>query len=471
MKAFGEWFAERTGKHVEFDITDPANRMVVVWIFELLRGESVRDFANNFRCWLAALGLLDLARTILATNALELPAPAKLIERMSDAQRDAFQALCSASQLHFEKIEAGKNSFEGYRLSHPQIDWLLYREWASPPATLAQQWGRELAQSLAVAAKSADWTFGNKLIHALGTSSKLAEAMLDAAHTNVGTIDQALNELYRKQNVELLFRRYRVIAALARNGVQGLRDKLIPTQFNTRFSLAKQTPQPKELRAHVAGWLWRLGETDGYQKASNELHSAARSIIFGVAETSGVAFTLRVILSKCTDRTAAVRLAMDWLQANPTHPEAYITLNTLVGSWPQDDDILKFALIWLQGNSSHQKAYQLLAPLVAARPANDQLVGAALKWIEENPTHRDAYWLLAPLVAARAANDNVIGADLPSNGSKTTPSTSRRTTYLWPWWLHTRSTKRCRQSRLGRSKGDQDCAQVGRRQSQAPAGL
>jgi hypothetical protein len=107
MEAFGDWFTERTGKRVELDITDPANRMLVIWIFELLQGKSVREFAGNFKRRLQALDLFDLARAILATNALELPAPVKLFESLSDPQRDAFQSLCSASQLHFEKVEAG----------------------------------------------------------------------------------------------------------------------------------------------------------------------------------------------------------------------------------------------------------------------------------------------------------------------------------------------------------------------------
>ena len=69
---------------------------------------------------------------------------------MSDSQRDTFQALCSASQLHFEKVEGGVEALGGYRLSHPQIDWQLYREWATPPATLAQHWGRDGAVAICV---------------------------------------------------------------------------------------------------------------------------------------------------------------------------------------------------------------------------------------------------------------------------------------------------------------------------------
>ena len=40
MEDFRKWFAERTNQKVEVDATDVANRMLVVWIFELLRGES-----------------------------------------------------------------------------------------------------------------------------------------------------------------------------------------------------------------------------------------------------------------------------------------------------------------------------------------------------------------------------------------------------------------------------------------------
>src|SRR6185369_6632490 len=181
---------------LELDATEPANRMLVVWIFELLRGESIREFAGNFKRRLIGLNLFDLARAILAINALELPAPAKLVEGMSDNQRDAFQALCSDSQLHFEKVEGGVEALGGYRLSHPQIDWQLYREWASPPATLAQQWGRDLARPLVAEAKEPNAFLANNLIFRLSTSSRLSERGAGDLHTGVGTINQALTELY-----------------------------------------------------------------------------------------------------------------------------------------------------------------------------------------------------------------------------------------------------------------------------------
>jgi hypothetical protein len=70
MEDFRDWFMARTGERVELDATDVANRMLVVWIFELLRRESIREFAGNFRHRLIALSLFDIVRAILAINAL-----------------------------------------------------------------------------------------------------------------------------------------------------------------------------------------------------------------------------------------------------------------------------------------------------------------------------------------------------------------------------------------------------------------
>ena len=74
---------------------------------------------------------------------------------------------------------------------------------ASPPATLAQHWGRDLGDLLIAAAKCHDWPLENELIFQLSTSSKLSEGGIENLHIEAGTIDQALSELYRKQSAEL----------------------------------------------------------------------------------------------------------------------------------------------------------------------------------------------------------------------------------------------------------------------------
>jgi hypothetical protein len=408
MEAFGDWFANRTGEQVKLDRTDPANRMLVIWVFELLQGESLLNFAGNFKRRLVALDLFDLARTILAANALEMPAPAGLFESLSDNQRDTFQALCSASQLHFERIDAGIEAFEGYRLSHPQIDWQLYREWVSPPATLAQHWGRDLALSLIAAAKDCDWAYANEFIYGLSTSSKLSEGIVDNLHTGIGTIDQALTELYRKQAQELSpHEAMRQLPRWLEVMFRGLSTNLDPDPIQQAVQLASVEPQPSELPSAVAGWLWRLSEINAYRHRTNELRAAAQSIIFGASEKRLIGSTLSIIASKSIDRAAGMQLSKRWLETNAVNPEARLTIGTLLGGWPQDDAIAVAAQHWLDGNLTHPQAYQLLETLVAARPADDNVAGLALKWLEDNPKHPQAYHVIAPLVAARPADDKV----------------------------------------------------------------
>ena len=413
METFRDWVAERTGRQLELDTTDVANRMLVVWIFELLRGESIREFAGNFRRRLIGLGLFDLARAILAANALELPAPTKLVESMSDNQRDAFQALCSASQLHFEKVEGEVEALGGYRLSHPQIDWQLYREWASPPTTLTQQWGRDLARSLVAEAWDPSAALANNLIFRLSTSSKLSEADIENLHTGAGTIDQALSELYRKQSAELsLEEAAPVLPRWLEVTFRGLARNLDPDPVQQALRLASHELQIKALPPFVAGWLWRISELDAYRDSTNELRAAAQSIIFVAPPKAGIGPTLGVIASKSAHRQAALQLCKKWLQENPTYEDAYVAIGSLLGAWPQDEEVIVAGWRWAEGNLSHNHAYWLLAALVAARPADDRVVGVALKWVEDNPRHQQAYELIKALAAARPADDKVVGIGL-----------------------------------------------------------
>ena len=57
----------------------------------------------------------------------------------------------------------------------------------------------------------------------------------------------------------------------------------------------------------------------------------------------------------------------------------YVAISTLIGSWPQDEEVILAGQRWVEDNPTHQQAYHVLAPLVAARPADDQVVGIALE--------------------------------------------------------------------------------------------
>ena len=409
MRAFGNWYEERTGNPFTLGTADLSNRMLVVWMFELVQGKSVREFSRSFKIRLVEQGLFELARTILAANALELPAPMKLFENLSDSQRDAFLALCSESQLHFEQTDPSTEAYGGYRLSHPQIDWHVYQEWASPPATLAQTWGRDLAQSLVALVIASTEDSAAQLIYRLGISSKLSEEITDSLLTTPGTLDQALRELYCKQTAEIateesvsllprwldvLFRRPKL--------------RLDPDPIQQAIKLANYNPLPEELHPSVAGWLWRLSEVDAYKRVSTQVRVAAQSIIFGDPERIGISSALTVIASKSEDRQAALQLCKRWLRDHAAHEFALRPLETLISAWPQDGELIEAAQRWIIGNPNHTLVYRLYMSLVAARPDDDKLIANALKWTADNPAHQQAYQLLAALVAARPDDDKLI---------------------------------------------------------------
>jgi hypothetical protein len=413
MEAFRDWVKQRKNQEIDLDIPDVSNRMLVVWIFELLRGQSLREFSSNFKRRLIALDLFNIAREILAINALELPAPKKLIDSMSDSQRDTFQALCSASQLHFEKVDNTTDSSWGYRISHPQIDWQIYQEWASPPATLAQNWGRDLAATLIASAKDSKFHQGNALVFRLSNSSKLSELAADGSARTAGTLSQALSELYRKQTsaltiaesigtmprwLEVVFRR--------------LADNLDPDPVQEVVRLARQESQIKSLSPFAAGWLWRISELDTYNDIAAELKAAAKAIIFVTPPKRGTGSTLGVIASQSKNREAALRACKEWLEIYPTYEDAYVAIGSMLGAWPQDEEVIASGWRWTEHNLHHYNVYWLLAPLIAARPADHKGASIALRWIEDNPKHPQAYHVLASLVAARPADERVASAAL-----------------------------------------------------------
>lgn len=402
MREFSNWFAQRTGQNA-LDIVDPENRMLVVWMFELLRRESIATFARNFGRRLEELGLFDFARAILAANALELPAPASLFEALPDRQRDAFEALCSQTQLHFAQTAPGVDTFVGYRLSHPQIVWQMYRAWFSPD-TLPAQWGRDLAISLIAAAKRSDRNYANQLIFALGTSARLSTE-------SPGGLDQALRELYRKQFEKLSpAEAAPQLPRWLEIQFRGSAGRLEPDPVQAAIKLASRPAQP--ISNAVASWLWRISETQPYSSRAVELRTAAESLLFDAPDLPTTGWALGAIASKSADAAAAFDLCRRWLVANPTHPQGYELLKPLVATRSDDRELIEIALRWAEANASHPLAYQLLSPLVAARPTDHKAIAAALTWLAANSTVVQAHQLLGVLVAAQPDDAKLINAAL-----------------------------------------------------------
>jgi len=114
--AFRKWLAERTKSTPKITGRDDDNRLLVEFMFELVRGKDLSDFARRFRMHLSNLGAFEAIRTVVAINALDMDAPWELLGESSEA----VESLCAHEQLHLEKTGNSPQT-RGVRLAHPQL--------------------------------------------------------------------------------------------------------------------------------------------------------------------------------------------------------------------------------------------------------------------------------------------------------------------------------------------------------------
>lgn len=351
--------------------------------------------------------------------------------------------MCSASQFHFERVDPKVEPYGGYRLSHPQIDWQLYREWTTPPTNVALALARDVAKSLAVATKAGEWALPSQIIHRMGTFTRLS----DPTEQNLGTRDQALAELYRKQRTllsrtECISTLHRWLAIMFAHPT--LREELDPDPIEETILLASEPPLPAEVHPSLAGWIWRLGELTELQDRRAALRSAAETILFDAAERQGSGRTLAVIAGRSSDRIAANDLCLRWLQKNFHLGQAYHVIRVIydvyprevfalgsdwVGRYltnkeapkillllaklrPDDDELITLGLRWLLDNPAHANYETMLAALVASRPKRMDIATLAFNWIERNPLKRTSHVMLGPLLAANPDNEVIVAKSL-----------------------------------------------------------
>jgi hypothetical protein len=413
MREFHQWYAARTSKSLDLRIDDTANRMLVIWIFELMQGESLREFADSFKRRLIAFDIFEPAHAIVAANALDFPAPAELIRSLSDAQRDAFDALCVKHQLHFSEARSDEGYLYGYRLSHPQINWRLFCEWVTPPTTIAQDWGRALARCVKAAAQSLDWELAGSMIHNLGLSSRLDAGSVPNRHN--GTLNQALTELYRIQSNEFsLAESMRLLPRWLDILLKQPNLELAPDPIEVALAVSLRQPIPSDLPPYVAGWLWRIADLERFAGRRSEFYRAAENVILQSPGASGVDASVVMIAAWGSDRTAALGLSKRWLQNDSRGPQSFGVYSALVARWPHEDEILEGAWQWLQTNPNHPKADHVLAPLILARPGDERLMTFAVDWINNGKRSNRpvGYSMLEPLLSARPEDRRVRGVAL-----------------------------------------------------------
>ena len=389
-----DWFHARTGKEIPQGIASAENRPLVVLLFELAQGQSLGDFQKNFRRRLQSQGaeLFVVAREILALNALELPAPAQILDSLADAQMDFFRRLCEESQLHFEHVAQNSlEPFAGYRLAHPQIGWWLYQAWTPVNASLATAWARDVGAALTRCSSASDADiFSHNMLFRFGNTERLAEAK---GHTDVGSSNDAIRELYGQCSEDL---RVRMLPRWLEHLYRRSELTLTPDPVQLAFDACSAGRPHNNLHPSVGAWLWRLSETSRFAKHAGEMRRHAQSLLSRDPPPPGTAQSLAILISNVADPSAAERLVGDWIKNNLTNDMAYWPLASLVANRPQDEKVAEQALDWIENNPKHTNAYQVLGTLVANRPQDESVAKSALEWIENNPKHTNAYQVLDP---------------------------------------------------------------------------
>jgi hypothetical protein len=376
MSAFAEWFAHKTGRPVSTIPPDPENRLLVIWMFELLQGASIVAFAQSFQARLRALGLEEFAGAVLAVNALGLPAPNGLVNDLTPAARDAFDGLCSDSQLHFERLN------DGVALAHPQICWNLFKEWIKPPTTVAKAWGRSLACAMSKAITAGQMSHAATIMLRAGESTLLTrqeggtlglEGSIEAMLTELNaTLAQDLSPEHRLSLLPAW-----LIAAAGFPGAA-----FSPDPVEEALQAARAGMSDTLASGYLAGALWRLSQNENEPSRREALQQSAGDVLMASGPGPGVDTAVTMIAYGGGNRDAAFRLCKQWLALDTALDGSGRALAPIVAAWPQDLEIFERSLQWLEGNLANSQAHAVILPLLSARPKHPRLRDLTIRWIK-----------------------------------------------------------------------------------------
>ena len=401
---FLEWYKARTGRTATLEDVTTQNTLLVLFMFELAKGMRLPEFARRFRRRLERLGLFEAVRTVLAVNALYMGAPAELLE--DDAKRDALERLCQDDQMHFSigsEDEAGRR--RGIRLEHAHLAWLLFVEWVEPPTTLGKAWGRELGKALHVLVSRSMFAAANRLLYHVLNTGHAGDVGRSEDADPVADRREVIGELYRVHVTDCGGRTE--ARCLSRwlemeHKVAGLTLK--PDLVVIAGAALADDGVAEFLPASVAAWVWLMAGSRPQGQAGH-LRESAERFFHRFNNAAGVGYELTRILAQSRGDSAALSLVSRWLEANPTHPQAYELLAPMVAANPADPEIRARALNWMQGNPNHPQEYWLLAPLVAANPADPEIRTRAMNWLHGNENHPQVQHLLKTAIARSDGDD------------------------------------------------------------------
>ena len=468
-KAFLDWASDRTGKAIHIPVEPHANKLLVQWLFELSKNQTLGAFVDGFERRLEALGLANSVRVILATNALDLPAPANLTR--TDDERDALEALCRKDQLHFQLFQ-GKTTGEvsGYQLAHPGLVWPLYREFSRPiGTTLAYQWARDLSVSLEFMLTAGGNSTSHQILYRLGETELLP--LKETRQVKAESGADALEALCRKD--QLHFQLFQGKTTGEVSGYQLAHPGLVwplyrefsrPIGTTLAYQWARDLSVSLEFMLTAGGnstshqILYRLGETEllplkETRQVKAEVYRKHVEGRAGKEPPLRLSIVIRFLEWLCDDLDLELTpdpsqvlvdeilgeklpaefpaYAAAWLWRLSSHPRGMTSAvmlrkasRRLILSDPQRfgaghavqhlvamdwdlDASVALALAWVKNNPQDPQAYMPLEVLVARQPQNEDIRDAAVNWLLENPNHLNADRLHGTLVANWPKDTNV----------------------------------------------------------------
>jgi hypothetical protein len=400
--AFRKWFAERTKSTPKITGRDDDNRLLVEFMFELVRGEDLSDFARRFRMHLSNLGAFEAIRTVVAINALDMDAPWELLGESSEA----VESLCAHEQLHLEKTGNSPQT-RGVRLAHPQLTWDFFLNWADLNLTsLSRFWARQLAPAL-LAFERRTGEEVSRFLSNVQNTGRLSDEDPQPLQRDKAYRRELLEELYQ---LHLTNHDGRPSAqSLARWLEMALKIPQVvldPDPVSFAFDALSNESIASMLHGSVAGWVWLIAESRSGPQAQ-QLRDRAEAFFRKYSHNRGVGQALVRVMRQSIDQKLAEQATMQWLENNQNNSEAYCVIAQLLATNLQLSRVKYLATGWLDKNGKHPQANQVIAALLAADKKDDQIKQLAIKWLTENEKHSHVHDVIKALAAASPKDPEV----------------------------------------------------------------
>ncbi len=385
IQEFRKWFNRRTGKRRRLANLTTDNVLVVQLLFELASGTRLQSFARRFRDRLEHSGVFELVRTILSVNALYLDSP---MPPVPDHRRDVLLRLCEQDQLHFEFKQVSEElPFGSIRLAHAHLAWKLLSEWASPPSTLAEQWGRELAKAIEWVQDQARSAFTFDLLLGVLSTSHLATRTVTLGSHSPSTRVSAIESMYRCHvNIHGGSCPVNTLYPWLALSKRLLPARLIPSPVTSATQLVLEGEGCENLSPIAAAYVWLDTDSQSGERADASRDAIERLLLSG-GNQRGLAHALNMIFTYTKKKERARKMLLSWLRNYPGHRDATVVLRPLRKKEKWDSEVQETCLIWLKANPDHNEAPSVLASMVNGYPGSKEIQQVASSWLRNNMDH------------------------------------------------------------------------------------